>query len=872
MSTEAFLQHLARRHGVREQIYHIEELPERPAAYADVELDSRVRAALAARGIERLYTHQAEAICQVRAGRNVVIVTGTASGKTLCYHIPILESALNDPMATALAIYPTKALAQDQFRGLSELSANVAGLKLVAGPYDGDTPAEQRRKLRDRGSVILTNPDMLHQGILPHHARWGRFFTNLRYVVIDEVHAYRGVFGSHLANVLRRLHRICRHFGSRPQFICSSATIANPKEHAERVTREPMELVTNDGSPRGRKKFLLWNPPLLTGQSGAPENWQTGGERRSALWTAVELMTSLVRSEIQTIVFTQTRLAAELIFAYARQMLEPHSPKLAERVQAYRGGYLPEERREIERRLASGEILGVASTNALELGIDIGSLDACLLVGYPGTIASLWQRAGRAGRGADDALVVLIAQNSPIDQFLMYHSDYLFQQNPERAIIDPDNPHIVVGHLKCAVHELPLPDDEVETFGPYADAILKLLEEGGSVRHIGGHSAFPASGLPEPAQEAATPLPSRHAEPVAGKAECPRIPEEGDRHLSRPMAGKEPVPPGKWYWASSAYPAAEVNLRNLCGPVYTIQAGPGKDNVIGTMDEVSALSQLHDHAVYLHSGDTYFVTRLDLEKKIAFVERRDLDYYTQAVQSSQIRLDRVEQDGDRCLVIGDRVPEHPTPNTDNPLRVGFGDVTVTTSIPMFKKVKFHSRDSLGFEKLELPPQQLETVALWLVPPDRIRDLVRSHGRVYGEGLTGIANALVEVAPMFVMCDVQDIGVVVDATNLGKDAIFLYDRYPGGMGYAERCVEVIGQLLSAVHTVVSQCGCEDGCPSCVGAAVPAFALGDLDSAVRGRIPDKEAALIILCELLGLEPYRPRLRPHPDLPDEVTPQER
>jgi len=794
MNVDAFLRNLGRDRSLREQVYHIEDLPERPATFGDVALDGRVRAALAGRGIERLYTHQAEAIRHVRAGRNVVVVTGTASGKTLCYQVPILERLLAEPQATALAVYPTKALTQDQFRGLTELAGGVADLKLVAGPYDGDTPAPQRRRLRDRGAVVLTNPDMLHAGILPNHARWARFFTHLRYVVIDEVHAYRGVFGSHLANVLRRLRRICAHFGSTPQFICSSATIANPREHAERIVGAPVELVTNDGSPRGPKKFLLWNPPLLAHDLPAVEAPAVGGERRSALWTAVELLTSLVRNETQTIVFTQTRLATELILKHARTVLEPHHPRLAARVQSYRGGYLPDERREIERRLASGEILGIASTNALELGIDIGSLDACILVGYPGTIASLWQRAGRAGRGADDALVILVAQNSPIDQYLMANAEYLFGKSPERAVIDPDNPHVAVGHIKCALHELPIADAEVSSFGPYASAILELLEEGGVARHIGG----------------------------------------------------------RWFWASSDYPAAEVNLRTLAGPVYSIQDTTQGGVVIGTMDEISALAQLHDHAVYLHGGETYFVNKLDLEKKVAFVERRDLDYYTQSIQTSKIRIDAKER-------------EEPWGGGT----IGFGDVTVTTHIPMFKKIKFGSRDSLGFEAVELPPQELETVALWLVPSERARERVARQGRVFAEGLIGIANALVEVAPMFVMCDVQDIGTTVDATNLGKDALFLYDRYPGGMGYAERCAQVIGELVKAVHTVVSQCGCEDGCPSCVGAAVPAFALGDLDSATRGRIPDKEAALLILHEVLGLPPYVPRRKAHPDLPEPAPP---
>ena len=784
MDIDAFLQRLEAEGQGRQQIYHVEHLPERPATYAELELKAPLREALRRRGIERLYTHQADAIRHVRQGRHVVVVTSTASGKTLCYYVPIVETLIDDALATALTIYPTKALAQDQFRGLCELRDEVEGLKFLCGPYDGDTPANQRRKLRSNASVILTNPDMLHQGILPNHARWARFFQHLKYVVIDEVHAYRGVFGSHLANVVRRLHRVCRHFGSEPQFVCSSATIANPGEHAERLTSRSMEVVANDGSPRGPKKFVLWNPPLLQHEQAREQHgWLTGGERRSALWTAVEILTRLVKSGIQTIAFVQTRLMAELLATYAKQYLAPVSRQLAERVQAYRGGYLPEERREIERRLATGDILGVSSTNALELGIDIGSLDACILVGYPGTIASLWQRAGRAGRGVEDSAVFLVAQNSPIDQYLMYHSGYLFQQNPERAITDPDNPHIAVGHIKCALHELPLPDEEVATFGDYADAILELLEEQQVARHI----------------------------------------------------------EGKWYWASSEYPAAAVNLRTLCGPVYTIQDTTEGEQVIGTMDEVSALAQLHDHAVYIHSGEVYFVDRLDLEKKVAFVERRELDYFTQSVQSSRIRIDEAEEETNwgECAL-------------------GFGDVTVTTHIPMFRKMKFHARDSLGFENLELPPQELETVALWLVPPDRVREIVQSHGLVLGEGLTGIANAMVEVAPIYVMCDVQDIGVVVDSTNLGKDAIFLYDRYPGGMGYAERCVEVMGELIRSVHTVVSQCACQVGCPSCVGAAVPSFAQTDLDSSVRGRIPSKDAARVVLHELLGLAPFSPARR--------------
>ncbi|MDP6438114.1 MAG: DEAD/DEAH box helicase, partial [Candidatus Brocadiia bacterium] len=388
MDAATFLNRIRNLGFVRSQVTHVKVLPERAPVYGELAggVKPEVRAALDEQGITRLYCHQADAIGKVREGRNVVIVTGTASGKTLCYNIPVAERLIDDPMATVLFIYPTKALAQDQLRAIGKFQAPEPSAAFLAGTYDGDTPQNLRRKLRDAGNVILTNPDMLHQGILPQHARWNRFFTHLTYIVVDEVHAYRGVFGSHLANVMRRLHRICAHYGSEPQFICCSATIANPREHAERVTARPMELVANDGAPRGPRRFVLWNPPPIgTAARGKPDSWRVGGDRRSPIWEAVHLLAALVKEGVQTIAFVRTRLAAELIFKNARDLLRPTSRRLAESVQAYRGGYLPEERREIERRLVSKEIMGVASTNALELGIDIGSLDACIIVGYPGT-------------------------------------------------------------------------------------------------------------------------------------------------------------------------------------------------------------------------------------------------------------------------------------------------------------------------------------------------------------------------------------------------------------------------------------------------------------------------------------------------------
>jgi len=776
METATFLERISNHDFFENQIIHVEGLPERPPVYQDVPggLHEAVEKTLDKFDIKELYSHQATAIGKIRQGKNIVIVTSTASGKTLCYTIPVVEALLEDSQTTMLSIYPTKALAQDQLRGLTSFQSEELGIQFLAGTYDGDTPQNLRRKIRDGANIVLTNPDMLHQGIMPQHARWNRFFTNLRYVVIDEVHAYRGVFGSHLANVMRRLARICQHYGATPQFICSSATIANPKEHAERICGATMEVVDNDGSPRGPKKFVLWNPPpLKTAASGTMENWRVGGDRRSPVGETVELMAALVKEGIQTIAFVRTRLAAELIFKNCRDMLRPVSRRLAESIHAYRGGYLPEERRDIERKLANKEILGVSSTNALELGIDIGSLDACILVGYPGTIASLWQQSGRAGRGIEESVVFLIAQNAPIDQYLMAHDDYLFAQNPENAVVDADNPHVVVGHLKCAVNELAFNDDEVEVFGPYADVVLELLEEDSCIRHIEKN----------------------------------------------------------WYWTSSEYPSANVNLRNIAGPVYTIQDEAEGERVIGTMDEISALSQLHDHAVYLHGADTYFVNKLDFTEKIAFVERRDLDYYTQSVQTSQIQIDEKELEDEWRGGL-----------------LGYGDVTITTSIPMFKKIRFHSRDSLGFEKLELPPQLLETVAFWFAPPEDIVREMQAKKLLVGEALIGIANVLIEVAPVFVMCDTQDIGTVVDAKNLNRDALFLHDRYPGGMGYAKRCLEKFDEIMQTVAEVIRNCGCVDGCPSCVGSAVPPSAMTDLDSAVRGRIPNKEAAGFLLDELL------------------------
>jgi DEAD/DEAH box helicase domain-containing protein len=789
------------------RVAHVERLPAREAEFADLDppLPEELRQALADHGIERLYCHQVEAIEHLRAGKHVVVVTFTASGKTLCYNLPVLERLLAEPQAKAFYLFPTKALAQDQLRGLRRFGDDVGArhaLPLRCGTYDGDTPASTRRRLRADANIILTNPDMLHTGILPYHSRWARFFSDLRYVVVDEIHTYRGIFGSHVANVLRRLRRICEHYGATPQFVCCSATIANPVELAQRLTGVEMTEVNRDGAPRGPKTFLLWNPPHLNVAQPPPAvsgrtpeaapaaicasarralpraaSW----ERRSSHDEAKELLVALMERGVQTIAFTKTRVAAELLFRYAHEALRRTAPELADTLSPYRAGYLPAERREIERRLFSGELRGVTSTNALELGIDVGSLDASIIVGYPGTIASAWQQAGRAGRGAEEALAILVAYNDPIDQYLMRHPQYFFGRSPENAVIDPENPYVLAGHLRCAAFELPLRPDDRRYFGELTDSIAAILQDAGQVQRI-----------------------------------------DGD-----------------WYWASTDYPAAQVNLRTSSDDTFTITDASHDNAVIGVVDAISAPELVYPGGVYLHQGKTYWVRELDLEARTARVERRDLDYYTQAVLDAHIRVGTAQQQRDW-----------------RGWRVCHGPATVTWATTAFKRIKFYSLDSIGYAKLDLPPQSLDTAATWLMPDQRTVDEARAAGRKPLEGLVGIRNVLVHVLPLFAMCDRTDLGGIVDSSNTGTPTIFLYDRYPGGLGFAEKGYEMVEEMMRSCLALIRECECEAGCPSCVGSPVtlpPQH--GDPDVGGGYPIPDKEAALVILHHLLGEQPYAP-----------------
>ena len=550
-------------------------IPERPAEMVPLpeDLEPRLVAALRARGIEQLYSHQAEAFASVRQGRHTAVVTGTASGKTLCYTLPVLDAILRDATARALYLFPTKALAQDQYANLHAL-IEAAGADIKTHTYDGDTPANIRRIIRTAGHVVITNPDMLHSGILPHHTKWHNLFENLRFVVIDEMHGYRGVFGSHVANVIRRLKRICQHYGSSPVFILASATIANPEELARRLIEEEVHVIDRDGAPHGPRHFAFFNPPVVNQQLGI---------RRSVVLEATRIASELVRAGVPTIVFARARVTAEVLLTYLRQALPPGIGS-DESVRGYRGGYLPRQRREIERGLREGRVRAVVSTNALELGVDIGSLDACVMTGYPGTVASTWQQAGRAGRRDGPSLAVLVASSNPLDQFIVQNPNYFFERPPEHGLINPDNLLVLVDHLKCAAFELPFKDGQ--QFGTVDPTeVLEYLEEERVLHHAGD----------------------------------------------------------TWYWTADTYPAEEVSLRTAARDnVVIIDTGePGKPRVIGEVDSFAAPMLVHTDAIYLHEGQQYHVDRLDWDEKKAYVHPVDVDYYTDA--SLSVRVQVIEQ-------------------------------------------------------------------------------------------------------------------------------------------------------------------------------------------------------------------------------------
>ncbi|HWF39719.1 MAG TPA: DEAD/DEAH box helicase [Candidatus Acidoferrales bacterium] len=756
---------LAGRYRADEVLTAIRHIPAREAQYRPVPTWVRPElfAAYSAKGISQLYSHQAAAAELARSGKNFVVVTPTASGKTLCYNLPVLNAVLESPDTRALYLFPTKALAQDQLTELHDLAKRLDDCFGVF-TYDGDTPSDARKAIRERGHVILSNPDMLHSGILPHHTKWVRLFENLRYVVLDELHTYRGVFGSHLANVLRRLSRVARFYGSDPQFICCSATISNPGELASQLIEKNVETVEENGAPAAEKMFVFYNPPMINRNLGI---------RRSYLNETTRVAKELLVRNLQTIVFANSRLHTEVLLTYLQQANRPQ-PGQAEPIRGYRGGYLPGERREIERGLREGRIRGVVATNALELGIDIGSLDACVMAGYAGSIASTWQRAGRAGRRSGTSCAVMVASSAPLDQFIVQHPDYFFGRSPEHAYVQSDNLEILVNHLKCAAFELPLSPDE-----KFGSVDLSAL--------------------------------------------CVRLEEAGYLHRSG----------GNWHWVQQAYPADTVSLRAVTSDNFVIIEingdGPNDAEVIGEVDFTSALTTVHPKAIYIHQGQQYHVEKLDFDHRKAYVKPVSVDYYTDAIRYTQVRVLEIAEEQ----------------SISGPAARAHGDVLVRSQVIGFKKIKFFTNENVGDGKLELPENETHTTAFWITLERKLLTELPFALSERQSGIFGLLHALESMAALLMMCDRRDLGTAVgerppspgvmhvwqeyaiapigpldtraEIKEFFEPNLYLYDAYPGGIGFSEPLYRVHDLLLRRTRELISACPCEQGCPSCVGPA-------------------------------------------------------
>jgi DEAD/DEAH box helicase domain-containing protein len=763
--------------GAEPVLAALRHFPAQPARRVDFppSLDSRLVDVLKKKGYEGLYTHQRDAFDAVQAGRNITVVTPTASGKTLCYNLPVLDRILRDPDARALYLFPTKALAQDQ---LSELHGTVEalGADIATFTYDGDTPQDARKAIRARAHVVVTNPDMLHKGILPHHTKWVKLFENLRYVIVDELHSHRGVYGSHVANIFRRLHRLCRFYGSSPQFLCSSATIGNPKELAEAVTGREMVLIDESGAPKGEKYFAIYNPPVVNRQLGI---------RKSALGSARDIALSFLKKGLQTIVFAPSRLATEVLVTYLKESLETR-PGSEGVIRGYRGGYLPLKRREIERGLREGSVLGVVSTNALELGIDIGSLDVAVMLGYPGSVASTWQQAGRAGRRSGTSAAVLVANSTPLNQFIAKHPDYFFDSPVERARINADNLQILVNHIKCAAFELPFTGDE-PFGGEDLREILKFLE-GEKLLH-----------------------------------------RSGDR----------------WHWTSESYPADAISLRSVSSDNFVVQDITKEPRIIAEVDYDSAPSMVHEKAIYILEGRTFYVEKYDHKERRVHVREAEVDYYTDAIVYTKVR-------------ILDRFAEEPRANA----RRCHGEVHVTSQVVGFKKIKFWTNENVGAGELTMPENEMHTTSYWLTVPREVMQSLPYSLDERRDGVVALSYSLGQLAALFLMCDRHDLGVAVGDNGQGEAQVerglrrigmrgpsempissdyepnvFIYDNYPGGIGLSEPLYRLHDRLLRESRALIASCACEDGCPSCVGPA----------GEVGGR--GKEVALAILEAILG-----------------------
>ncbi len=714
---------------LKQNIAHWHTLDGKPAEYDPFpeELHPSLQKALRSRGIEKLYTHQREAFDKAMRGVSFTAITPTASGKSLCYHLPVLQEIINDKSSRAIYLFPTKALAQDQKTDLNEL-IEATGEEVLSYTYDGDTAPGIRTKIRKAGHIVMTNPDMLHSGILPHHTKWVSLFENLKYIVIDELHTYKGVFGSHVAHVIRRLKRICAFYGSNPVFICTSATIKNPKELAEALTNEKHELIAKSGAPVGKKTFIFYNPPIVN---------TTFGVRRSAVLEVRDLSRRLFEAGIQTIIFAKSRVRVEMLVTYLKSLTAKKIQD--ESIQGYRGGYLPSERRAIEKGLRDGSIQMVVSTNALELGVDIGQLQACIMTGYPGNIASAWQQAGRAGRRQDEALIIYVAQSTALDQYIVNHPTYFFGTHPEEARINPDNIIILMDHLKCAAFELPF--SMTDTYGEFTvQELLAYLEEEGV--------------------------------------------------LVRTST--------QWHWMSDRFPAHEISLRSAAQEnVVIIDMTLPQNKVIGEMDTYSAMTLLHEEAIYMHQGIQFQVEKLDWEEKKAYVREVDVDYFTDANLAVELKV-----------LSEDKSAQYKSAT------VSYGDVSLLAIPTIFKKIRFNTHDNIGSGPISIPPMEMHTSATWMSfdMPDNWSE------EQLTDALNGAAYAMGGFIPLFLHCDRSDLSVVpqVKAVHNERPTIFIYDSYPGGIGLSERVYDILLSLLERTIEHVEGCPCKSGCPSCIGA--------------------------------------------------------
>jgi DEAD/DEAH box helicase domain-containing protein len=763
-------------------------IPGREGRYAPLphDLPPALAAALRSRGIEQLYSHQAEAWEATRAGEHVAVVTPTASGKSLCYTLPVVAAAMTR-RAKALYLFPTKALAQDQVAELLEL--NRAGdLGVKAFTFDGDTPGDARQAIRLHGDIVVSNPDMLHQGILPHHTKWAQFFENLQYVVIDEVHTYRGVFGSHVTNVLRRLKRICAFYGVSPQFILCSATIGNPQAHAEALIEDRVRAITESGAPAGDKHVLLWNPPVVNPDLGL---------RASARSQSNRIARIAIKSGLKTLVFAQSRLMVEVLTKYLKDIFD-HDPRKPPRIRAYRGGYLPTERREVEKAMRAGEIDGIVSTSALELGVDIGALDVVVLNGYPGSVAATWQRFGRAGRRQQPALGVLVASSQPLDQYVVRHPDFFADASPEHARIAPDQALILFDHIRCAAFELPF--NAGEPFGPVDPVVfLEALAESGVIH------------------------------------------QEGER----------------WEWIADSYPANAVSLRSVAdGNFVVVDRSDGKQQIIAEVDYSAAALTLYEGAIHMVQSTPYQVERLDWEGRKAYVTRTHVDYYTDSIDYTKLK-------------VLDRFDGGPAGRGDS----HHGEVHVVRRVAGYKKIRYYTHENIGYGPVNLPDQELHTTAVWWQLPQATLGKAFASRQDALDGFLGAAYALHVVATVAVMADARDLQkavgngdgawfAVADQGGRGQlrgadgaeghvelqqafvPTVYLYDNFPGGVGLSEPLWQRQAELVMRAGELVQHCDCRAGCPACVGPVLAAQEQGE------GTTP-KTLALKVLALLAQLE---------------------